>query len=195
MQPDIIENVFVESMVTETRPSLEQRIQRLEDIEAIKQLKSMYLLYINDCHYHRVSELFTEDAVIDMSYMHPSPNVWRGRAEIAKWYNVMAEGSLLSQLKQFLHNHTITVDGDTASGWSLLEARYGIVKQSYNVAAKYEETYARVDGTWLFKTLQLKVYYSVPMEMGWSGENRHHLVQRPGYAGVPFNGLKPNEPV
>jgi hypothetical protein len=175
---------------------LAARIKRLEDIEEIRNLKSRYHFYINDCLYDRVGELFTEDAVIDMGYLHPSAEPWRGRKEITHWYNVLSNGSLLTQLKQFTHNHIIEVNGEEGSGASLLEARYGRGTESYNVAAKYMETYHKVDGVWLFHRMSLQLYFSVPLELGWAAENRHHLVQRPDYV-LPegVNVLKPTGPV
>lgn len=161
--------------------SLADRLQRLEDIEAIRSLKNVYHLYINDCHFDRVGNLFTEDAVVDMGYMHPSVEPCRGRANIAEWYSNLTEAVGLSQLKQFTHNHTVELDGNVASGWSLLEARYGQGTESYDVAAKYEEEYARVDGDWLFSAMRLKVYFTTPIQLGWATEHRHHLVLRPGY--------------
>ena len=46
--------------------ALERRIQRLEDLEAIKQLKARYAAYC-DAHYDAdaLAELFTADAVWD----------------------------------------------------------------------------------------------------------------------------------
>lgn len=160
--------------------SLVSRVQRLEDIEGIRTLKNVYHLYINDCRFEEIGNLFTDDAIVDMGYMHPSAEPCRGQAAIAEWYSTLTGAVGLSQLKQFTHNHTIETDGDEASGWSFLEARYGQGTASYNVAAKYEETYRKVDGLWLFSAIRLKIYFTVPMELGWAAEQRHHLVLRPG---------------
>ena len=47
-------------------PSLESRIQRLEDIEAIKQLKARYCGLCDDGYpADDLAELFTEDAIWD----------------------------------------------------------------------------------------------------------------------------------
>ena len=46
--------------------SLEERIQRLEDIEAIKQLKAEYCAYCDDGYNpDGIANLYTEDAVWD----------------------------------------------------------------------------------------------------------------------------------
>lgn len=176
--------------------SFARRIQRLEDIEAIRSLKNVYHLYINDCRFDEIGGLFTEDAIVDMGYMHPSDEPCRGRDNIARWYATLTGAVGLTQLKQFTHNHTVEVDagGETASGWSLLEARYGQGTESYNVAAKYEEDYRKVGQRWLFDAMRLKVYFTVPMELGWATEHRHHLVLRPSFV-LPPPGIAPSGPI
>lgn len=166
--------------------SLEARVQRLEDVEAIRTLKNNYHLLINDCRFDEIGALFAEDAIVDMGYMHPSNEPCRGREAISEWYATLAEAVGLSQLKQFTHNHSVTVSGDQGSGWSLLEARYGQGSDSYNVAAKYEEEYRREDGCWVFSEMRLKVYFTVPLELGWATDERHHLVLRPGFVVPPI---------
>lgn len=174
--------------------SLAGRIQRLEDIEAIRSLKNVYHLYVNDCRFDEIGTLFTEDAVVDMGYMHPSDEPCRGRENIAHWYATLTGAVGLSQLKQFTHNHTVEVEVDEASGWSLLEARYGQGTDSYNVAAKYEEEYRKVEGRWLFSLMTLKVYFTVPLALGWATEDRHHLVLRPGFV-PPLANHATNGPI
>lgn len=173
--------------------SLEQRIQRLEDIDAIKKLKNTYHLYINDCRFDEFGELFTENATVDMGYMGGEPEPWHGRAEIAEKFAGIPDA--LNQIKQFIHNHTIEVDGDDASGWAMLEARYGSDGNPFNVAAKYDDTYKRVDGKWLFDTMKVTFYFTVPMEAGWAGEKRHYLLRRPGSKPPVYPAQRPNPPV
>lgn len=174
--------------------SLDARIGRLEAIEEIRGLKNRYHLLVNDCRFDEIGDLFTEDAVVDMGYMHPSADPCVGRDAIRAWYATLTQSVGLSQLKQFTHNHSVTVDGDQASGWSLLEARYGQGEQSYNVAAKYVEDYKKVGGRWLFAAMRLQVYFTVPLELGWATEDRHHLILRPDFV-LPRPGATPGGPV
>jgi len=174
--------------------SLARRVQRLEDMEEIRALKNTYHLYVNDCRFDEIGGLFTEDAVVDMGYMHPDSEACRGRPAISEWYRTLTDSVGLSQLKQFTHNHTIELDGDEATGWAFLEARYGQAGTSYNVAAKYEETYRRVEERWRFGSMRLRLYFTVPMELGWATKERHHLVFRPG-ATLPETTDGTNGPV
>jgi len=172
--------------------NLEQRVQRLEDIDAIKTLKNSYHLYINDCQFDRLGALFTENATVNMGYMSDGSGVWRGRALIGSKLAEIPQH--LSQIKQFLHNHSVEVDGDDASGWAFLEARYGVEADSFNVAAKYEDTYKRVDGAWLFDTMNVKFYYTAPMLAGWAMRRRHQLARVADIATLE-SPLIPNPPI
>lgn len=173
--------------------SLEQRVARLEDIDQIRKLKSEYHVLINDCRFSEFAELFTEDATVDMGYMGGEESSWHGRDEIAEKFSAIPQH--LQQIKQFIHNHMIEVDGDTAIGWAFLEARYGSGGTSYNVAGKYEDTYRRVDGRWLFDTIQVSFYFTVPSDSGWAAADRHHLVRRPGFRLPKPDASQPNPPV
>ena len=60
--------------------SLEQRLKRMEDIEAIRTLKSNYHTYVNDTAFEKVGDLFTTDASLNLGYLmpHGEPIVGRG---------------------------------------------------------------------------------------------------------------------
>lgn len=176
-----------------TELTLEERVRRLEDIDQIKKLKNRYHLYINDCQFERVGELFTNDAVVDMGYMGGDAGTWCGREEIGGKLSQIPQH--LSQIKQFLHNHTVEVDGDQATGWAFLEARYGLESESYNVAAKYSDGYRRVDGVWLFSSMLVTFYFTVAMLKGWAGEARHQLFRLEGQEAPFSRDLRPNPPI
>jgi ketosteroid isomerase-like protein len=173
--------------------TLEQRLQRLEDFDQIRKLKSQYHVLINDCRFDEFADLFTEDAVVDMGYMGGEVEPRRGKAEIHEMFATIPKN--LQQIKQFIHNHMIEVDGDTGIGWAFLEARYGSGGTSYNVAGKYDDTYRRVDGRWLFATMHVSFYFTVPSDSKWAGAERHHLVRRPNTVLPPADSTKPNPPV
>ena len=153
------------------------KVQRLEDIEAIRTLKNTYHLCINDRLFSRISGLFTDDALVDFGYMNNTVDPWKGAAQIHEGFRFVETN--LSEIKQFIHSHTIDVHGDAASGWSFLEARYGLADKSFNVAGKYEEDYRRVNGKWLFSRMTIQFYFTTPHELGWVVNNRHQLARRP----------------
>jgi ketosteroid isomerase-like protein len=157
--------------------TLEQRVQRLEDIQQIQNLRSRYHTLIDDTEFDAVADLFTENAYVNLSYLMPQGQPWVGRDVIAASFGSMKTTTLQSQVKQFLHSHIVTITGqDTATGTALLLALYGVGPDSYVVAGKYTEEYERVDGNWLISRMVLSLYFSVPLTAGWAGLKRHYLV-------------------
>ena len=174
---------------------LETRIQRLEDTENIRTLKSRYHTYVNDTDFDRVGSLFAADASLKLGYLMPDENAIVGREKIQAAFSGMKTSTSQSQLKQFLHSHIVELTGrHTASGTGMLYACYGVHADAYVVAGKYSEDYVRVDGAWLFKTMDLALYFTVPLALGWAGPKRHYLVNS-GQAVPIYDPLLPNPAV
>lgn len=148
-----------------------KRLQRLEDIEEIRKLRFRYHQFVNDGPRDRFDELYTEDAIVNMDYL----SRYEGRAEIQAGFARMPD--LLAMLKQFVHNHDIQVNGDTATGYAYFEAKYATFdQQSIMVAGRYDETYQRTSKGWLISKTDVELYFSVPLEKGWAKE-RHFLTK------------------
>jgi len=106
---------------------LETRLQRLEDTESIRTLKSRYHLYVNNTDFDRVGSLFAANASLKLGYLMPDDNAIVGREEIQAAFSAMKTNTSQSQLKQFLHSHIVELTGpDTASGTGMLYACYGV---------------------------------------------------------------------
>jgi hypothetical protein len=182
-------------MMTAERLGLEARIQRLEDIENIRALKSRYHTYVNDTDFDQVGSLFAADASLRLGYLMPDANAIIGREKIHAAFSGMTTDTRQSQLKQFLHNHMVELSGpDSANGTGMLYACYGVHADAYVVAGKYTEEYVRVDGAWLFKTMNLGLYFTVPLGLGWAGPKRHFLVNS-GQEVPVYDPLLPNPAV
>jgi ketosteroid isomerase-like protein len=69
--------------------SLEQRVQRLEDIEAIRTLKSRYHTLVNDTQFEKVGDLFTMDAALDLGYLMPDGKPVIGKDAISAAFVAM----------------------------------------------------------------------------------------------------------
>src|SRR3546814_18502163 len=95
---------------------LEKRITRMEDIEAIKQLKALYCEICDDMHNpDRIGDLFAEDGIWE------SPEFGKavGHAEIRELFRNFQKMLSFSQHK--LMNPRIPVDGKRATGtWYIL---------------------------------------------------------------------------
>jgi ketosteroid isomerase-like protein len=175
--------------------AIEERVARLEAIQAIQNLKNTYHAYVNDTAFDKVPDLFTKDAYVHFGYLMPGGQPLTGREQIRAAFSSMKSTSLQSQVKQFPHAHVIEITGDgTASGTSQLLATYGVGEDSYIVAGKYEETYVRNAQGWLIKSMRLRLHFSVPLSVGWAGVKRHYLVN--SGAQVPdYLDLTPNAPL
>jgi len=150
--------------------ALQARVQRLEDIEAVRTLRNRYHSCINDGRYDEIGNLFVADAVVELGYLAR----YEGLAAIDRGFRSMGERERFF-IKQFIHSHLVEIDGDTGTGTSYLEARYARHGVSYLVSGRYDDAYVRRDGVWLFKTMVAAFYYTVPAGVGWTGDELHYL--------------------
>ncbi len=138
------------------------RIQRLEDIEAIKQLKARYARACDD-NYNagELASLFTEDAVWDG---RPLFGVYRGRQAI---YEHFKKASLIFAVHYFT-SPDITVAGDKAQArWCLWQAATTRDNTPVWLSAFEDDDYVRVDGHWLQSRMKLTVNFFTPYDEGW----------------------------
>ncbi len=132
---------------------LAARIQRLEDLEAIKQLKALYCEICDDDHNpDRITTIFTEDGIWEGKGIGTA----RGSAEIRKLFERFQ--SMMSFSQHMTMNPRIEVDGDTATGtWYFLGAfTYHDGSQPRWQGTRYHEDYERVNGEWKIKHLRIR---------------------------------------
>ncbi|MDH3678358.1 MAG: nuclear transport factor 2 family protein [Acidimicrobiia bacterium] len=149
---------------------LEARLRRLEDIEAIKQLKARYCARCDDDYdADGLAALFTEDAVWDGGNTF---GVARGREAIRAHFTGASERVTIARHQ--VMNPIIEIDGHTATGhWLLFQpctnaSRRG--EQAVWLAATYADTYRRAfdaeDG-WLIASTTIDVAFFTPFDRGW----------------------------
>lgn len=87
-----------------------------------------------------------------------------GKADVVEfWQRAVDE---LTQVVQVVHNGTVDIEGDTASGrWYLSEH----VNRANGVLgimlAWYDDEYVRIDGRWLFRRRSLEALYHGPPDL------------------------------
>jgi hypothetical protein len=148
-----------------TYNTLEARVRRLEDIEAIKALKHQYCLHCdNDYDPDGLAGLFTEDGVWDGGLF----GLAESRDGIREFFTETSK--VVKFAIHHVTNPLIEVDGDTATGhwylWQPMVMRDA--DQALWLAARYNETYRRgEDGAWRFERLTLGIRMLSPYEEGY----------------------------
>jgi limonene-1,2-epoxide hydrolase len=147
------------------------RLQRLEDIENIKQLKARYCAFCDDNYNPEgVASLFTEDGVWDGGQLGQA----EGRQAIIEFFQ--RAPSAFSFAIHHVMNPIIEIQSDTATGrWYLFQP---LVRKSGNreaamwLAGRYEDEYVRIGGEWKFKRLKFITRFLAPYEEGWTKSQR-----------------------
>lgn len=147
---------------------LEARVQRLEDIEAIRVLKARYCDRCDGGYdVEALMPLFTEDAVWDGGLF----GRYEGARRIRRFFE--ATGGIVRFAKHFVTNSAIEVDGDRATGqWYLLQAATmpsGAEADDVAIwgAARYDEVYVRTAEGWKFASVTLDWDFWTPFDEGW----------------------------
>ena len=131
---------------------IEKRITRLEDIEAIKQLKARYSHICDDDHNpDQIASVFAEDGVWESADFGQA----RGHEEIKKLFSGFKEMFTFSQHNMM--NPVIEINGNTATGiwyimgpWTLREGE----KENW-MALRYDDDYIKINGEWKYQHLRV----------------------------------------
>ncbi|MBI3249416.1 MAG: nuclear transport factor 2 family protein [Deltaproteobacteria bacterium] len=153
--------------------ALEGRVRELQDRNEIQELRFSYHLAVNEKKPEMIPDLFAENGEIDFAHLGKAV----GKANVAAFYK-QALSELVPFVKQFIHNHIITVNGDSGSGVSYLEAKPIFNGESFLVAARFDDDYVRENGRWKFRKMTLLPYFMVPLKEGWAGPNKIQMVRK-----------------
>ena len=146
--------------------SLEARITRLEDLEAIKQLKTRYCEICDDDHNPaEITSIFTEDGIWEGRGIGKA----QGHDEIRALFTRFQQSISFSQ--HMVMNPIIEIDGDRASGRWYFLGPFTMTEgnQAKWQAARYREDYVKVNGQWKIAHLRVKgPAFSADYEKGWA---------------------------
>jgi uncharacterized protein (TIGR02246 family) len=148
-----------------TMEAFERRIQILEDIEAIKDLKAAYAEACDDNYDpKRMAPLFTEDAVWEGGEQFGS---YHGRDAIVAFFAGVSKDIVFA--RHFFVMPRLKVDGtDSATGrWYMWMVGTFAGNKAAFLSGIEEEVYQKVNGQWLFKELTLRLDFATPYEEGW----------------------------
>jgi hypothetical protein len=150
--------------------TLEQRIQALEDQQAIIRLKAQYVNY-NDggweggTHQHaqEVADMFVPDGIWDG---RPHAGYAQGHAAIRALFESFAA---LPFIVHYVTNPLIEVDGDVATGhWHALVTLTTPNRTGIWTLGIYKEHYVRTEQGWKFTSLRFVTASNTTYELGWA---------------------------
>ncbi len=131
---------------------LEKRLTRIEDIEAIKQLKALYCEICDDMHNpDRIDSLFAEDAFWESADF--------GKAEGHEAIRELFRGfqKMFSFSQHNIMNPRIEVDGGRATGiWYIMGPwTYSENNEEKWLALRYDDDYVKINGEWKYQHLRV----------------------------------------
>lgn len=148
--------------------SIEERLDRMESIQAIYALKAQYCTFCdNDYDPEGISAQFTEDGVWNGEQF----GTYVGKKEIAGFFRKIS--SSIAFAGHLVTNPNVTFeDKDHAtSTWRLYEPlcwHENDKKDSRVILAGYFDKYVRENGVWKFKEVNLHVNFFARLEEGWA---------------------------
>ena len=144
--------------------SLEVRVQRLEDAEAVYRLGINYVGSIDSGDWKAVADMFTDDAVAGFGlFGHVE-----GIKAITEFFRDVVPPNLPYKIHK-LHNPIIDVSGDTAKAqWHYeVAATSAPSNRAIWIAGRYTVECVKVKGEWKFKVFEAKDFYVTPYDQGW----------------------------
>ena len=147
--------------------ALAQRLQVLEDIEAIKRMKAEFHALCDDGYadLDAIMDLFVEDGVWDGDAF----GTYKGREAIRALFAEVPK--TLPFVRHQLTNPIIHVDGERATGKRYLLQPTTMVSddapRAFWGSAKYDEEYVKVAGEWKFQRLGVTLGFWTPYDQGW----------------------------
>lgn len=151
--------------------SLSARVQRLEDLEAIRTTWRDYCMRLDSGDWPALGNVFTEDAVLEMDGLNPiSPGLdgrYHGRNSIINDFYVRAVGAVvrgaegLYSTGHISTNMQVELRGDEAT---TLAYFFEIVANNRVLIGTYQHRFRREVDRWRFAFLRISVRYRAQLE-------------------------------
>ncbi|HEY4365275.1 MAG TPA: nuclear transport factor 2 family protein [Bryobacteraceae bacterium] len=138
----------IPALVAQTKPSVADRLQRLEDKEEIRLVLTNYGRFLDARDFASYSRLFAKDGEWVGGF-----GTVKGPAEIKAFMEKQIPGANKGNTYHILSNFEVDVHGDTAMAWS----RWAYItpgtdgKPVIAQGGRYDDTLVRENGAWKFK--------------------------------------------
>jgi ketosteroid isomerase-like protein len=165
----------------------ENRLQALEDREALRELQATYCFLVDDGHFDElVDRHFAEDARCDFRLVGSGldPLVAEGREQVRAFFKVTVAG-LLRDMCHTVHNQRIAIEGDCASAESYFEltATDAASGEAALGGGRYIDRYRRRGEGWQFEERIAEIRYLSPLREGWARQRFLRIFSAAGSAG------------
>lgn len=147
--------------MNDLNPSVEQRLQRVEDRQAIQELGILYGYVMDERDEDGIRQIFTSDATL-----RSADGVFAADGLEAIVETYLGRFKVLGPTNHFSHGHVVRFDDstpDVARGLLASHAevdRNGVAMQ---VALRYQDEYRREDGRWRFSSRLMSYMYYMPI--------------------------------
>lgn len=138
---------------------LSSRIQYLEDVHAITQLRARYCQALDDGYWEDLMAAFVPDGCFN------GLSVVTGHEEMLEFFPGLLD--TVGAWWHFSSNETVTVDGDHATGTTWLLQPCVVEGQSQLAAGRYDDTMVRTTDGWKFEERKVRFFFWSSLEEGW----------------------------
>jgi hypothetical protein len=181
--------------------NLEQKVQTLDDIEAIKRLQKAYGFYLERGMYQEIVDCFSDSPDVTLNWLQGQ---YRGKEGIKTYFDYLsrefAPPTYLHQLMQLAGIVDVNADGVTAQGrWY----GFGPVFFPESMGGRhilfsgiYESKYVKEDGAWKILSFIWMMPYTLDIPSGWNlpEDINAHFLQGEFDDPEPQILLDPNDP-
>ena len=150
--------------------TLEERIQRLEDIEAIRATWHDYMLSLDTLNWEALGDVFTEDATVEHVGFDAGDGVWQGRESIIDdcfrvWETEIPRDETTEEWQRQWSGHhgsnlRIDLDGDEAT-----TKAYFFEMTNLAVAGNYQHRMRRDEDRWRIAHLRIEPTFRLQFEV------------------------------
>jgi hypothetical protein len=152
--------------------TLEERVRRLEDIEAIRAVDAVYTRVIDTGDWPGLVALFTHDGTFD------GLQKVTGHQDLLAFFSGLADSGMTWW--HHVGNHEIEVDDDTATVRSMLWQPCVVGGVPHVASGRYRDRLVRTAEGWRYALKQVRFDYWAPLAEGWD----HHRFGFPPAAGA-----------
>ena len=150
---------------------IENRLVRIEDVEAIRRLQKAYGYYVEHWMYEEIIDCFSDGPGVYLNWIE---GVWKGKEGVRRYFTLGGKTSptptgFSHQLMPTSGLITVAPDGMTAKGrWygfgAIFDSEHGRVEKGEFTSGIYEVGYVKEKGVWKIQSFDWIIPYIVRID-------------------------------